>query len=278
MGLFSSIGKIVSKAAPFIGAATGQPWLASLGTFANSAGGSALIEGGLSLLGGKGGKKTGPTTNLVALRNQALKAGFNPLTALMATGGQGFNTVTEPKLSTSAFIANALKNGSDAYRDQVFKDQQVMLDQQKIDALKTEAANIGNYRQSPLGGAPAIQTTTNEKTGQQPHLAGFEKAEKAPVENVPLTFQYRTGANGSREWVGLNPDAWEIGLGELAGGALVHGGAYLYSHTGEIIDKGKKTRKEINDVFNKRKPRNTGSFSQLPLRDHYGLPGSRNGF
>ncbi|QCS37295.1 hypothetical protein [Tortoise microvirus 81] len=96
MGLFSGITKAVKGVAGFLG----------------GSGTAGVISTGLSLLGGnKGGGSTTSRINFEQLRDDAIKAGFNPLTALTATGGAGHTTTTGPSLSSSGFISEALNSG-----------------------------------------------------------------------------------------------------------------------------------------------------------------------
>lgn len=65
-----------------------------------------------SLLGGLFGGSSKPQQqeiNFKKLRDNALAAGFNPVTALRATGGQGFGVT--PGISSAEFVANALGEG-----------------------------------------------------------------------------------------------------------------------------------------------------------------------
>lgn len=60
-------------------------------------------------------KKERTTTDFTALRNEALKAGFNPAFALSATGGAGFQQTQHPGLSSLDFLGQALGAGVQAY-------------------------------------------------------------------------------------------------------------------------------------------------------------------
>jgi len=159
------MGGILSKITGGISKLAGSSAVGKLAGFATSAGGGNLLASvaGPLAAGLIGGRQKSPQTDLVALRNNALAAGFNPLTALRATGGQGF--ITDPKLSTRAFIRDALTGGITAAGQYKQLNQQAELDGLKINLLKAEAANIGRHKQSPLRGAPAINTVANETLG-----------------------------------------------------------------------------------------------------------------
>ncbi len=78
-----------------------------------------IVKAGLGLLGGLFGKKKAkaPGVDYVKLRNDAQAAGFNPLTALMAGGGAGYQREFSPDLASGAFISDALSRGVDTYFD-----------------------------------------------------------------------------------------------------------------------------------------------------------------
>ena len=56
--------------------------------------------------------------NYVKLRHDAQKAGFNPLTALMAGGASAYNRDQGPELTRGSFIADALARGADTFFNQ----------------------------------------------------------------------------------------------------------------------------------------------------------------
>lgn len=79
-----------------------------------------LISAGASILGGifSKPKETSTRTNFVQLRDDALEAGFNPLTALRATGGGGNTTTTHGGLSSLEVLGNALQDGLGSFLSQ----------------------------------------------------------------------------------------------------------------------------------------------------------------
>lgn len=96
-------------------------------TFSNltSGGSGALISGALTAYGNHKATKAhfnAQQTDLVKLRNEAERAGFNPLTALRATGGQGFQKGYAGGLSSANFY-NALGNGITNYNNGEYNKQ-----------------------------------------------------------------------------------------------------------------------------------------------------------
>ena len=74
----------------------------------------AMVSGASSLLGGLLGRKSKTQStriNFQQLRDDAQAAGFNPLTALKATGGGGNTTTTHGGLSSMEVIGNAIQDG-----------------------------------------------------------------------------------------------------------------------------------------------------------------------
>jgi hypothetical protein len=250
---------------------------------------AAGISGGLSLLGGIFGSRSRKkaeqraaaqrANQFVDLRAAAEKGGFNPLTALMATGGSGFQPQPQgPKLGTGDFIADALSRGADSYFNTIDRKAIEETDNLRREMMREELKDLKRRNTIPKGGygysIPKAITSTQSTRNQKPKIAqstipqvtGMEKAESAPVENVPLLWQYRTGLDGSQSWGGLNPDAWEVGLGELVAGGIVHGGGYLATKTMEAKNK---ERKPFGRNIPKKYPRYDPS-KNVPPRANYG--------
>lgn len=82
---------------------------------------SSLISAGSSLFGGLfgRGKAKAQGVDYQKLRRDAEAGGFNPLTALMAGGGQGYQREFNPALSSGSFIQEAIARGTDTYFDGV---------------------------------------------------------------------------------------------------------------------------------------------------------------
>lgn len=80
---------------------------------------STLISAGSGLLSGLfgRGKAKAQGVDYQKLRRDATAGGFNPLTALMAGGGQGYQREFNPALSSGSFIQEAIARGTDTYFD-----------------------------------------------------------------------------------------------------------------------------------------------------------------
>lgn len=99
-------------------------------------------------------KETTTRTNFKQLRSDAEKAGFNPLTALRATGGAGNTTTTHPALSSAEFLGNALGAVGEIYDPMKLERErlEVGLMQAELDRMKGTA-----YGAPALGGGYARQ-------------------------------------------------------------------------------------------------------------------------
>lgn len=144
--MFGFLGPIVGGIGKALGIGAGAGAAASgVGGFLSSAGGQALIQGGTQLVGGalqrREARRNPPHVDFARLRYEAEKAGFNPLTALKATGGAGFQTGQTP-VSLGAILQSAGESAISAYNeaDPVKKEAQRLeneLTKARISALKT---------------------------------------------------------------------------------------------------------------------------------------------
>lgn len=193
---------------------------------------SALLPAVGKALGGAvvnkafGGDKDRQTTtrvNYAQLRNDAQAAGFNPLTALKATGGMGNTTTTEPPaLSSRQFIANALNEGLDNW----FNRDQIALDKERqrleVDIARAELDNL-RKAQDPATkrfGYDLHRTITDRQEQGPPDM----RIDKMPrrlvflpdgqIAKVPANWAERMGINEG-DWV--SPGDYAELLGELRG-------------------------------------------------------------
>lgn len=72
----------------------------------------------ISGLFGRSQQGRAPGIDYQRLRRDAERAGFNPLTALLAGGGAGYQREYDPALSSGSFVAEAVARGVDTYFNQ----------------------------------------------------------------------------------------------------------------------------------------------------------------
>jgi len=158
------------------------------GTLRNSlsrGGTSALLSGALQAYGNHKATKAhhnAQQTDLVKLRNEAERAGFNPLTALRATGGQGFQRGYAGGLSSANFYT-ALGNGITNYTDGAY--QQKARDLEYM--TNSKAYQLMGNNDDPYAGYGA---TIPVKVGNELRQLDKAEAERMRVyPNTPLTVQ-----------------------------------------------------------------------------------------
>lgn len=101
-----------------------------------------------SLIGGIGKKLFGGSKqkwrpiNYSAMRDAAIKGGFNPLTALQATGGAGYVAQSGPSLSTADFISDGLSEGFDNLFDPEGAKRKKELEDIRYEMAKEELENL----------------------------------------------------------------------------------------------------------------------------------------
>lgn len=181
--------------------------------------GAALSFGSkaLGFLGG-GGKKGGGGVRLRKLRDRALRAGFNPLTVLRATGGQGFSA-PNPGLSSLEMLAGITGAGADYFEatDPVLQETARLerdLLRAQIDRFNAETANARRsspgFNTSPLvrSSATTQQPSWISKPGDLSFGApygtpegGVPEGRKVPTDARPATVMRDDGLTAG------NPDA-----------------------------------------------------------------------
>jgi len=186
MGLGSFIKKAVKGVAGLAGAASGSGWI-----------GPAISVAG-SLLGGKGGGSTSTRINFEQLRADAEKAGFNPLTALMATGGAGNTRTTAPTLSSGEFLARAVDSGYNTWSNQ----KQMAMDQAeqnlRMQAYKSEIAETSERMSrtrnanAPMGSSIPMYDATNQT------LSGTAAVAVTPKMGAPRKLSVSDGSGIDR--------------------------------------------------------------------------------
>ncbi|QCS37054.1 DNA pilot protein [Tortoise microvirus 46] len=129
-----------------------------------------------ALAGGRKDRSTTTTTktDLVALVKDAQAAGFNPLTALEATGGGTTATTVQPALSSFEFMGQALGAGLSAWDATRQQNIENMREQARLDLFRQDMEN------SRRGGVPFGATIpTYDATGV--HASGGLRQTVPPI-------------------------------------------------------------------------------------------------
>lgn len=142
-----------------------------------SAIGAALITGGASLLGGLFGRKkqTQKTETInrppdgAAIRAEAERGKYNPLTFLRATGGTGgggtSTTTSGGALSSASWIADAITDGFSAWQNAKRDMDQEAADALKMDIMREELAMMQERKAGPRPGGYGFSIPTVHSTG-----------------------------------------------------------------------------------------------------------------
>lgn len=134
-----------------------------------------------------GRKKETNRINYKQLRNDAQAAGFNPLTALRAGGGAGYQVTSAPQLSTAEFLGAAISDGLDLWTNQKQGEKDAEEQQARIDLMREELAEM---KRTPYQGfgytIPNI--SDKEKTPENPVLTGLVDDIGQPERDVRSAY------------------------------------------------------------------------------------------
>lgn len=184
----------------------------------------SLISAGSSLLGGLfGRKKEKPPTRVtpLQLRNEALEAGFNPLTVLGASAGGGFGMnpgQTGVGLSSGELIANALSGFGQAFmRDPVEAETRELerdLLKEQVRAAREASRSIG-IQASAQAGFGAGPKAGLVGLSAAPRVASAGRA-APPASAGPPPIKPGTGMKAEKMsdeygMTNLRPDAFSAG-------------------------------------------------------------------
>lgn len=231
----------------------------------------AIIGAGASLIGGALNRKSqkdqykrerndaisDQINKLPRLRESAEKAGFNPLTALMSTGGGGFGqtgvSMGVAPLSSAAILTNAVSGIADAWTDKRADDAHRAKVEGEIWRRQIEKERAGGAGETirrtarragvaDLGARPAT-VAAGPTSGNTPALgagpwdlwsvapslgpAGAPELaydENVRREHIGALEQSVTRADGSIVTVPVGPD-----LEEIAAGAMIKHGPEIYA-------------------------------------------------
>tara|TARA_B110000879_G_C11003220_1_gene443863 strand:+ start:78 stop:911 length:834 start_codon:yes stop_codon:yes gene_type:complete len=190
-------------------------------------------------------------TDLAKLRREAQANGFNPLTVLRATGGQGFarDQIPMGRLSSDAFF-----NAFDAYqqRNPPAPEQQINDEIRLIDPTLSESIAVPKI-QSKIMYRPSV---LQEETVTSLLKGGTQITTDDKVKSIIGMTRDRFGKIHLHPWV-----EWEIDemLTQLAGNAFfeaTHWRDKALSAVKNHIAKAKTnklSRKQIRDIVNSRK-------------------------
>ena len=130
---------------------------------------SALISGAASLVGGALSRKQAKkerASHFANLRNSAIAGGFNPLTALYATGGGGYGNYAAA-LSRSP-MEGALSSAANSY-NQGQANQTMMAHEMSIEKMRqSHSAKLTRMQADALKASiPTVQENVTQATGNQ---------------------------------------------------------------------------------------------------------------
>jgi len=161
-------------------------------------------------------------------------AGINPLVGI--TKGQW-----QPQQAVTA-IGDSFLNAGSLFSQEADR-------QNRLTVEKTRQQGINSRLEKELRASKSSTLTNTQKYGAHldeisssfpfdprptisdgsPHgnlTDTLEKPKVEPIVATPLTSVVRLG-NGTDPWISLNPDMFDIGVNELVGGTIVHGGSAL---------------------------------------------------
>jgi hypothetical protein len=208
-------------------------------------------------------------TDLGKLRSDAVANGFNPLTVLRATGGQGFyhDQVPMGRLSSDAFF-----NAFDAYEN--YQNKNVTIDPTEIRPVdpmlsKSIAVNDPHVTQSKIMYQPSV---LQEETVTSLLSNGMQITTDDKIKSIIGMTRDRHGKIHYHPWI-----EWEVDqmATQLAGNAWYEA-TYWRDKALKAIGKfftSKKTdkisRQQVRDIVNSRKIRNNLHVPKLQSQPNY---------
>lgn len=156
----------------------------------------SLVSGIFGLFGKK--KKETSTINYEALRNEAHKGGFNPLTALKAGGGAGFMQTSQPKLSSFQFIGDAIADGISWWGNKEQRERDEEMERVKLETAQEELRLLKGQKgwKAETFAIPAVTQTMTGSPAQnvQPKMA---RDPLNPMHARPMARADRLGGEGT---------------------------------------------------------------------------------
>jgi hypothetical protein len=147
-------------------------------------------------------------TDLKKLRDDAEASGFNPLTVLRATGGQGFNKGASGVLASATFWGNFANAGQTALNDfDPYNQKRKELDMQQAQA------SLNN----------TLASTQLMKSQSQPQKQSKYKQEDLFIEVVDPT-------GSIPNFIALNPDLLDSSINESTGAMAMYAAQFAMQH------------------------------------------------
>lgn len=200
-----------------------------------------LLGGIFSLFGASRARsqaKKDASNKFVDLRNAAIKGGFNPLTALEATGGSGFGAYpsSAPPLASVELLTGALEAGADELSGDAGRRRSADELNNDLAVLRLDQARSGVVAYRPpsaansMGGQPSLSgrvtpTVATTRGGFPPlgfgtAITGPRPVQVQPVSNTGGVIQIENNITGGPVYIpgdGGEPWGWD----ELATALLV---------------------------------------------------------
>lgn len=191
-----------------------------------SAIGKAAIGGVVSAVASNIGRKTTkPSIDLVGMRNDAMKAGFNPLTVMRSGGMSGYMI---PAMSKQSFagqmLGGAMTNAFDAWANKDIDAYNKEVRTLDLKQRKAELALTGVMSRKALSEInkkdPLQPQTVPLMQDGKPLTDGYGNVVFLPTENSEVIPKYKMvwdQSSGSTYAI-INPELTESGLSEMATG------------------------------------------------------------
>lgn len=252
MGLFSGISKIFKGVAGAASGFLGGPF-------------APLLGAGIDYLGARADRKQQQAfaqSGLGMRIEDGARYGLHPLASAGATGGPQYQPVNAPGTWSNAFgqVQNNIANKSNIAKSNELLDAQI------AETRSRTLLNLANTRRGDLSTRPAITGATG---GMEQLLRALDRSSgggERPVVNEPER-QYPMSQRvtlGNRTMVGPNSEPLEVGLSELAAGALIYGPQYLTQVLEDAARSvGERTRSKGRNLPKKVR----GSVDWKPPRD-----------
>lgn len=174
--------------------------------------------------------------------DEARYQGVHPL-ALMGGGGAGYSgpiSGSNDQAGGLARISEALSEASDRKTNSKLDSKQSeLIDAQIAEARSRTLLNSANARRSlvgpsnnPTGVAGGVETVRRSAGGTDPGSSGKDRGVRR--EGTPDLPARQRVSFGNRTYTGPNPEAFEVGLGELIASALIYGPQAVYDEIGQM--------------------------------------------